>query len=73
MLLRKGEELPFPRHGRVVQTFELSARKEENVACLFVSFLEVDEAGTDTGRMQTTPPRSPRFPPTESPVAGRGA
>lgn len=44
MLLHKGEELPFPYCGRVVQTFELNAQKEENVTCLFVSFLEVDEA-----------------------------
>lgn len=60
---------PFPHRGRVVLTFELSARKEENVTRLFVSFLEADEAGTDKGWMQTTS-CSPRFPPTESPAAG---
>lgn len=69
VLLHKGEELPFPHCGRVVQTFELDAQKEENVTCLFVSFPEVDEAGMDKGQMQTTS-RSPHFPPTEMPVAG---
>lgn len=69
VLLHKGEELPFPYCGRVVETFELNAQKEENVTCLFVSFLEVDEAGMDKGQMQTTS-RCPHFPPTELPVAG---
>jgi len=54
VLLCKGEELPFPHHGRVVQTFEVSTQKEENIACLLVFFLEVDEAGMDKGQMKTT-------------------
>lgn len=71
--LAQGGRATFPHRGRVVQTCELSACKEASITCLFVSFLEVDEAGTDKGWMQTTPPRSPRFPPSESPVAGQGA